>query len=299
MYTIRCLTFDRDVLPALSGIANLMQPMVLDTYLGGLWREDLHRQLLWCKARSAISLGADDHALLKSLPPEQVSQTFLPYRSRRTSEFCPPTWSWASVRSAISYDGMWASENKLEGLARVLEAHCDLASTNPTGAVSGGHLTLLAPLAPVRLGFYEESSTTLLQRCRVGEFLCGQAIADHRRGHQHDECCIAWNLDEWAVLDLPLPTEDMPIERHDFWRLRIALQRPPHDCEMVDYAGQLLLGSLMDEIARSHVIHYHLLLKKVEGEGEGSFERVGLFVKRVPLQGPEYRRGEVSKVTII
>jgi len=46
IYTSRCLTFDRDVLPALSGLANLIQPMILDTYLGGIWREDLHRQLL-------------------------------------------------------------------------------------------------------------------------------------------------------------------------------------------------------------------------------------------------------------
>lgn len=43
IYTMRCLKFDRDVLPALSGLANLIQPVILDTYLGGLWREDLHR----------------------------------------------------------------------------------------------------------------------------------------------------------------------------------------------------------------------------------------------------------------
>jgi len=124
-------------------------------------------------------------------------------------------------------------------------------------------------------------------------------MADHGRGHQHDEGCVAWNLDEWALLDLPLAAEDMPIERHDFWRLRVALKRPPHVIEMMDYAGQWLLGSLADEIAQSHVIHYHLLLKGLEGEREGNFERVGLFVKRVPLRESEYRPGELSKVTII
>ncbi|KAH9213301.1 heterokaryon incompatibility protein-domain-containing protein, partial [Leptodontidium sp. 2 PMI_412] len=117
IYTQRCLTFDRDILPALSGLASLIQPLVLDAYLAGLWREDFHRQLLWCKACSHIRLTADDHALLKSLP--------------RTTELCPPTWSWASVRGAVSYDGMWTSEGKLEGLAKVLAVHCDLNSRDP------------------------------------------------------------------------------------------------------------------------------------------------------------------------
>lgn len=83
-----CIIFDRDALPALSGLANLIQPVILDTYLAGLWREVLHQQLLWCKARSPIPLDADNFALLRSLPSERISQTFVPYRSRRNTEFC-------------------------------------------------------------------------------------------------------------------------------------------------------------------------------------------------------------------
>ena len=54
LYTVRCLTFDRDALPAISGLARLIQQRVLDTYLAGFWREDLHRELLWCKSRTPI-----------------------------------------------------------------------------------------------------------------------------------------------------------------------------------------------------------------------------------------------------
>ncbi|KAL5325571.1 hypothetical protein ACEPPN_006699 [Leptodophora sp. 'Broadleaf-Isolate-01'] len=294
IYTQRCLTFDRDILPALSGLASLIQPLVLDAYLAGLWREDFHRQLLWCKACSHIRLTADDHALLKSLPFEQINQTFLPYRSRRTTELCPPTWSWASVRGAVSYDGMWTSEGKLEGLAKVLAVHCDLNSRDPTGAVNGGYLTLLAPFAPVKLGFYEESPTSLLQRCHVGDFSCGQNAANH---HEHNADCVEWNFEEWAVLDLPWG-EEVSIEEFEFWRLQVAFKRPPHLIEMVDYAGQWLLGKLADEIARECVVCYYLLLKRVEGR-EGFFERVGLFVKRVRLEGEGYPQGETSKITII
>jgi hypothetical protein len=99
------------------------------------------------------------------------------------------------------------------------------------------------------------------------------------------------------VPDLPLASEEIsiPLERHDFWRLKIAFKRPPHVGEMVDYAGQSLLGSLMNEIAGEHIIHYHILLKRVQGERESCFERVDLFVKKVPV----YRCGKVEKVFII
>jgi hypothetical protein len=75
------------------------------------------------------------------------------------------------------------------------------------------------------------------------------------------------------VLDPPLASEQisMPLERHDFWCLKIAFKKPPHVGDMVDYAGQSLLGSLMDEIAGEHVIHYHILLKRVQGERKAAF----------------------------
>jgi Heterokaryon incompatibility protein (HET) len=296
LYTVRCLTFDRDALPAISGLARLIQQRVLDTYLAGLWREDLHRELLWCKSRTPFHFPPEDYALLKSLPFEEISPTVLPYRSRRTAEFCPPTWSWASVRGAVSFDGMWTSDGELEDLAQILEASCVLASANPMGSVSCGHIVLQAPLAPVRLGFYEENAQNLLQRCRIGELVCGQ---DNDGQHRHAEGCTEWNEDEWASLDLPQEGETAAaLDTQTFWRLRLAIKRPPHIIEMVDYAGRWLLGTLADEISSSHSIIYHLLLKGSKRENEPYFERVGLFVKTVPA-GVEYSRGQVSTVKII
>jgi Heterokaryon incompatibility protein (HET) len=296
LYTVRCLTFDRDALPAISGLARLIQRRVLDTYLAGLWREDLHRELLWYKSSTPFHLPPEDYALLKSLPFEEISPTVLPYRSRRTTEFCPPTWSWASIRGAVSFDGMWTSDGELEDRAQILEASCALASTNPMGSVSGGHIVLKAPLTPIRLGFYEENVQNLLHRCRVGELVCGQDNGDQ---HQHAEDCTEWNGDEWASLDLPQEVETATaLDRQSFWRLRLAIKRPPHIVEMVDYAGRWLLGTLADEISSSHSIIYHLLLKQSRRRNEACFERVGLFVKTVPT-GVEYSRGQVSTVKII
>lgn len=46
LYAVRSLTFQKDKLPALSGIALTMKQMVKSEYMAGLWRNDMHRGLL-------------------------------------------------------------------------------------------------------------------------------------------------------------------------------------------------------------------------------------------------------------
>jgi hypothetical protein len=46
-YMKRSLTFDRDILPAISGIARYFGGRTNYTYRAGLWLEDMHRLLLW------------------------------------------------------------------------------------------------------------------------------------------------------------------------------------------------------------------------------------------------------------
>ena len=47
LYAARNLTLEKDKLPALSGIALAMKEMVKSEYVAGLWRNDIHRGLLW------------------------------------------------------------------------------------------------------------------------------------------------------------------------------------------------------------------------------------------------------------
>ena len=67
----RDLTFPMDKLPAISGIAAAVQKVIGDTYLAGLWQNDIASGLAW------VSLHTYRHSY----------DTQLPYRA--------PSWSWA------------------------------------------------------------------------------------------------------------------------------------------------------------------------------------------------------------
>lgn len=74
LYSIGRLSYSRDKLIALSGIAQYVQSITKDQYLAGLWRRDLEETLCW--------------KLLDSPEPKPTI-----YRA--------PTWSWASVEGMI------------------------------------------------------------------------------------------------------------------------------------------------------------------------------------------------------
>ncbi|PVH88323.1 hypothetical protein DL98DRAFT_509034 [Cadophora sp. DSE1049] len=77
-YTKRKLTFPEDKLPALAGVAAEIASLSSQTYLAGLWNDDLIHSLLWCR----------DFATTPLPPPSQ-------YRA--------PSWSWAAIDSPITW----------------------------------------------------------------------------------------------------------------------------------------------------------------------------------------------------
>ncbi|PMD32736.1 HET-domain-containing protein [Hyaloscypha variabilis F] len=294
-YTCRCLTRDEDTLPALSGLAKLLQGRLHDRYLAGLWRRDIHKQLLWSILPSTWSFTTEEFELLQRLPDDKINQLYLPYRPRRTADQAP-SWSWASIRGAVWWDAKWLPRGRLvEGLAELVETRCVSATpVNPFGSVdAGGYLVLRAPLAPVRLVQYEVHLRSLLHRCRVVEATC------HDPSHQHVENCIQLNSEDWAVLDLPLDSTGPPRAQREFWRVKVAEQSPPHDIVSTDYAAWDRLSTLPQEIATSYTIVYHLLLRMRPGVAaeEQAFERVGLYVKTLP-KGETYFAGEMEYVKI-
>ncbi|KAM3087016.1 hypothetical protein ACMFMG_001125 [Clarireedia jacksonii] len=113
LYSAGNLTFGKDKLPALSGIAKLGHSETGDQYLAGLWRKQVEEQLCWyicCKA------------------------------SRRPA-WRAPTWSWASV------DGQVLWHPVQSGVLETKYAHVIDASTTPYGydsfgQVSGGMIRL-------------------------------------------------------------------------------------------------------------------------------------------------------------
>jgi hypothetical protein len=82
-FSRRALTYDSDVLPALSGLATMIQRKTGSTYIAGLWAEDVHG-LVWCKdgsQRMANHTGA--------------------LRKGRLENNC--SWSWVPTRQSIRY----------------------------------------------------------------------------------------------------------------------------------------------------------------------------------------------------
>ncbi|PVH84608.1 HET-domain-containing protein [Cadophora sp. DSE1049] len=137
-YASKMLTNGSDILPALSGLAKRFQESGTGpksghyqknragNYLAGLWERDLPLSLLW----------------------EAHGKRAVPYRA--------PSWSWASIDTSSAGSSL-VSESTLDSKAStpsrtfaiVKEASCETGVADPTGAVSGGCLTITGPTVDI------------------------------------------------------------------------------------------------------------------------------------------------------
>lgn len=79
-YSRRRLTFAKDKLPAIAGLANAVQRVVGCEYLAGLWRDNMLNGLLWQRSGSG------------TVHDEQEKGVYY-----------APSWSWASVNFPVTY----------------------------------------------------------------------------------------------------------------------------------------------------------------------------------------------------
>lgn len=79
-YTSRTLTYEKDIFPALQGIAKRLGARTSAVYYAGLWDRTFIADMLWTT--------------------HSVSQ------SRRPQQWRAPTWSWASVVGAVSWESL-------------------------------------------------------------------------------------------------------------------------------------------------------------------------------------------------
>ena len=112
-YTKKELTYETDMLPALSGLASLVQAATGDQYLAGLWRSDLPAALRWV--------------------PQDPD-----WRSPTSPA---PTWSWAACKKSCPVVYI-PSPNATKFEVRILDAGVVLSGDNPFGGVSDGFITL-------------------------------------------------------------------------------------------------------------------------------------------------------------
>jgi hypothetical protein len=109
------VTFERDRLPALSALAAIAgERLHNDMYIAGLWRNNLHRDLLWHRADAPL---------------------------QKTAGSAAPSWSWAAYTGRISYSGLHLERNSETNLDRVetrdanIEFQWEGNDPNPFGEV--------------------------------------------------------------------------------------------------------------------------------------------------------------------
>ncbi|CAI0644521.1 unnamed protein product [Colletotrichum noveboracense] len=133
-YTCLNLTKTSDMLPALSGLAREMAEITKDTFLAGLWRNNLEQDLMW-----------------------HVS-TVANWREQRETilgrKWVAPSWSWASTGSGCKveypiFNGAEILDYKTTGISKTAKVTCPPRGHDPTGAVSYGRLEVTACRMPV------------------------------------------------------------------------------------------------------------------------------------------------------
>lgn len=116
LYSHALLSFSRDTLPALSGLAKrwlAIHPS--DVYLAGLWRSDLLKMLCWQNS-------------------SQSSSRVRPWRA--------PSWSWASIDTTNIAWQRHLGFSVTHSIAEVVDVYCAPSGADPTGTVAFGHLIL-------------------------------------------------------------------------------------------------------------------------------------------------------------
>ena len=111
-YSRKELTFEMDVLPALTGLASLVRAAIGDQYLAGIWRRDLPAALQWVP----------------------VTQDW------RSTTYLAPTWSWAACKKSCPI--MYPLSSAAQFRVKVLDAAVTLVGSNPFGPVSDGFVKL-------------------------------------------------------------------------------------------------------------------------------------------------------------
>ncbi|KAJ4420320.1 hypothetical protein N0V82_004419 [Gnomoniopsis sp. IMI 355080] len=124
-YSARSLTYQRDILPALSALAQLWAAETGSTYLAGLFSDNLHHGLLWAH-----------HGM-------RTPSSFLD--PGPGAQYTAPSWSWASQPDRVSWVCFMGTV--FEPQCQLLENHINPDGLNPYGCViQGSHIILSAQI---------------------------------------------------------------------------------------------------------------------------------------------------------
>ncbi len=179
-FSVRELSCETDVLPALSGLAHafgLIYKIETSTdgneYLAGLWREDLARGLLWAPHDSS--------------------------RTRRSTHFVAPTWSWASIKGKVHFPSR-SSRTSL----RFVSANLELKAEDRLGAIVAANIILLARLRCLSQVVERPESSWYPLDLRIEGVTVGKGAFDMRS----EDTGALWMME--CMLQQPMDFRDHP-----------------------------------------------------------------------------------------
>lgn len=121
------LTYDKDRLPAISALAQRMQPLRDDdTYIAGMWSKSLNQDLTW---------------RVRQGPPQP------------RPNMKHPTWSWPSVKQGI----MWGEQTYPLDSVEILDVHGDITGPVHMGYSHNASVTVKGPSISIKFSSYEWS----------------------------------------------------------------------------------------------------------------------------------------------
>ena len=121
-YSGRRLSYSKDRLPAIAGMADQYCELTSQEYLAGLWRENLPIDLVWS------SWGWEE----SDKPPRVL---------------VGPSWSWASIDGGVAFIAEPIRYDfPMEVHARIHSVHCSVPGNNPFGQVERGELDISGPV---------------------------------------------------------------------------------------------------------------------------------------------------------
>ena len=171
-YSRRSLTFSKDKLPAISGIASLLGEAIHERYLAGLWESELPLALCWY--------------------PELLE------RHPKNDSYTAPSWSWASCAGSIHTYGFIVSG--LYGVGRVptweaIVLGCGIDPVSDLyGQVRGGYLKVAGRML-------KASASSLIfenDRENFNEFSLNFGVAQSKFKSDHD-LPPGLGIDDWGL----------------------------------------------------------------------------------------------------
>ncbi|KAB5578577.1 heterokaryon incompatibility protein-domain-containing protein [Coniochaeta sp. 2T2.1] len=152
-FTSKGLTYPKDRLPALSGLATLAHEKTpTSRYLAGMWSADMAYSLLW----------ASDHVAAAESDTPIVRMPVVPFA---------PSWSWASVvgpvvhvdRHLDQFTNRRSGRDEVKPLLEVVRAVTTPVTSNAYGPVKEGVVVVRGQVLSVRYDFLEGTWRPVLQ----------------------------------------------------------------------------------------------------------------------------------------